>query len=567
MSTAGKRELIAAARRVVFTGLIILGAWLLLLWLRGHIPESVIRTMLDEDQAPPSFYDSSTWNWTRSLWTYEPVSELIGQRLGLTLKLIGLGGLLSLVIASILLLLGLLLSRVTERPGWLAQVRSILRLVLVSGGASIPVFIVGTFFIVFAVAGRNWTLPENLAVAMFWSILFSSLLPAWLLVQAGHGELTNMPENIPFLRMIPRLSTSLIIRLLRLVGVIIVITVSVEQVMAQPGLGRLIVSGLNQRDFQVVFGIAWVYVIIVALTKLAADLIEIASNHFGRQAVSAVPDTEQSVQRKGVPRGWLVFALALVVISIIVAIVGPLLAPYGWNEISIQERLVAPSAEHLVGTDNIGRDVLSRLLYGVRTDVFAGLICAGVLSVVATGWAMLAAYFRRLNNWAGDFLEDLVTLPAQIIVAFPWLVLLLLLMSMVSLGPRFLPVVPLVSSLVLLPRAVSMIQETYRLPPEGRGLFRSTLRAVPVMLIFTVAGGMLYISTASYLGLGVPPPFPELGAMLTGAGMQFLLKAPWMALWPALCLVLLLLAWVMAGEALLERLGFRTKAVWSKIME
>jgi len=69
------------------------------------------------------------------------------------------------------------------------------------------------------------------------------------------------------------------------------------------------------------------------------------------------------------------------------------------------------------------------------------------------------------------------------------------------------------------------------------------------------------------MGLGVPPPYPELGGMLSGAGRQFMMQSPWMALSPVVTLSLLLLIWVMAGEALLERLGFRSKAVWAKTME
>ena len=576
MNPEGKRSLIAAIRRVVFTGLVILGAWFLLLWLRGHIPDSLIQTMNEEMDGPRRpvevfaglSYDSATWDWTRSLWTNEPISKLMQPRLAITLGVIGVTGLLSFLTASILLLLGILISRVTERPGWLARLRSILRLVLISAGSSAPTFIIGTFIIVFVAVRPIANLPTDLTTSILsntWPVaFFGSLLPAWLLVQAGHGELTAMPENTPLLRIMPRLGISLIIRLLRLVGVIIVVNI-----LSDGGLGRVLASSVNQRDFPVVFAIAWVFVIIVALTKLAADLIEIATKRFSMQAVSAEPVTEQPQKRQGIPKGWLVFALSLVVVSIIVAIAGPLLAPYGWNEISIQDRLTAPSTSHLLGTDNVGRDILSRLLYGIRIDVFGlisagGLVYAGILFFVAAGWAMLAEYFRRLISPTSDFLGDLIMLPGDIISSFPWLVLLLLLMSM--LGPGGSQLV-LVSSLVILPRAVNVIREASRSLPGGKGLFQSILLAVPVMLLFTVAGGILYFSTASYLGLGVPPPFPELGGMLSGAGGQFMIQAPWMALWPAIALILLLLIWVMAGEALLERLGFRSKAVWAKIME
>ena len=143
-------------------------------------------------------------------------------------------------------------------------------------------------------------------------------------------------------------------------------------------------------------------------------------------------------------------------------------------------------------------------------------------------------------------------------------VLLLLLMSMV--GPGLLQVV-LMGSLVLLPRAVGMMREAYSSPPEGRNWLYSVLWSVPVMFILTVAGAIFYTSSLSYFGFGIPPPAPELGNMLSGTGRTYMLQAPWMAQWPRLVLVLLCLVWVMAGDAVLERLGFRSKAVWAKVVE
>ncbi len=151
MNPENKRALIAAVRRVVFAGLIILGAWLMLTVIRGSIPSDVIEMMAEQsdlsvEAASEMVYES---DWSVSFWTGKPVSELIGQRLGLTVQLVVLAGLLSLTIAAVLLFLGVLISRVTKQPGWLAQVRSVLRLILVSRGVTNPVFWVATLFIVF----------------------------------------------------------------------------------------------------------------------------------------------------------------------------------------------------------------------------------------------------------------------------------------------------------------------------------------------------------------------------------------------------------------------------------
>jgi len=472
MSPETKRVVIAAGRRLVFSVLVLLGVWLVLIALRAAIPTSVIealtaRTGMSVDTLREMLFYG---DWSTSLMTGEPVYEKIGGAFGITARIVGLGGLLSLAVAAVLLFLGIIISRATVRPGWLARVRQVLRLVVVSGGVGTPVFLVGMSFLFFVIIQLDWKLPEQFGALATWSVIIASLLPVWLLVQTGHGEITNWATkpSASSKTLALHLGVRLVIRLLRLIGVFLIVTVFVEQTMCQSGLGRLAFSAIVQWDFPVSFAIMWVFAIIVVLVKLTADLIEIAYNHFTKQTASQEPVEEQTVPRFTVPRGWLTFSFVLVVISILVAVVGPLLAPYGYNEIILDDRLASASARHLLGADNLGRDVLSRLLYGVRTDVFAGLTCAGILAVLATGWATLAAYLRKANTWLGDTLEDLVMLPVEIIRAFPWIVMLMLLISMIMRDYSYLNLL-LICSLVLLPRAVGMIQEAYRSPPEGKG--------------------------------------------------------------------------------------------------
>jgi len=554
MSPEGKRALIAVGRRVAFAGLILLGAWLVLAVSRAAIPGSVI------DLLVAKLMNAGKWpvdltNWSNSWWAGQPVGELIGEPLGHTAQLVVLGGLLGLAIAAVLLFLGVLISRVTDRPTWLARVRGVLRLVLVSSGVTTSIFWGATLFIVYRAIGAPT--PSG------WEVYYVSLLPAWLLVQAGHGELGKLSGSYGLLAR--HLAVRLVTRLLKLVGAIIAISVLVEVIFNSQGLGRLLLNAVNQGDFPVAFGIAWVFVLIVVLVKLVADLIEIAYSHFSSQSESTEDTEEKVAPRLRIPMGWLVFSLALVLVSIVVAVVGPAFAPYGMNEISLADRLAPPSAEHVLGTDNLGRDIFSRLLYGIRIDILVGFMSAGILVVIATCWATLAAYLRKANNWLGDTLEDVVMLPRDVVCAFPWLVLLMLLMSIV--GPGLLQVALVGGLVVLLPRAVGMMREAYSSPPQGRGWLYSVLWSIPVMFILAVAGSILYTSSLSYLGFGIPPPTPELGGMLSGTGRQYMLMAPWMVLWPGLVLALLSFVWVMAGDALLERLGFRTKAVWAKAVE
>jgi peptide/nickel transport system permease protein len=214
------------------------------------------------------------------------------------------------------------------------------------------------------------------------------------------------------------------------------------------------------------------------------------------------------------------------------------------------------------------------LVYGVRVDLLVAILAVVIMGVVAVGWAMLAASARKRDDWRGDMLEDLVMLPRDILCAFPWLVLILLLTAfggIATSGPysAFLFSLPamLVISLALLPRAAGIMQEASQSRLPGNGWLKPLALSIPIMLVFAVAGGALYLATISYLGFGVPPPAPELGSMLSGPSRRYLLQAPWMGLWPAAALLLLLSSWVMTGQVLLERLGFVSRSVWSKIWE
>jgi ABC-type dipeptide/oligopeptide/nickel transport system permease subunit len=193
-----------------------------------------------------------------------------------------------------------------------------------------------------------------------------------------------------------------------------------------------------------------------------------------------------------------------------------------------------------------------------------GLGVAAAVSILAAGWAMLAAQCRKLDNWRGDTLGDIIMLPGDIICAFPWLVLLLLLMDMsTSFSPRL---IAFAAGLLLLPRTAGMILEIRRSAPEGIIGRQNMLRAIPVVFIFVTAGVVLYVSALGWLGFGAPPGTIELGN-LAAAGNAYLQTEPWLAIAPSIVLIGILWLWVMTGEALLERLGFRSGSLWSKTME
>ena len=587
MSTERKRAIIAIGRRIALTGLIILTAWLMLIGIRNAIPGDVIDMMMAQnDQAIPR--DPSAWDWSISLWTGELVSDSIAERITAMVGLVVFSGLLSLCLAAVLLTVGTLIGRITNTPAWLFRIRQILRLIFISSGVSAPIFMLGTLFIVFPIIWSRWEFPVEGSWYFWWQIFFVSLLPAWLLVQVGHGELMVWSEELDHdkWQLVRHVGVRLIIRLLKIIGAIIVITIPIEMAFASRGMGRLVFEAAVTRDYPLLFGVVWFFVLVVAIVKLIADIIETAYNHFGHYTVLTESEQREETSNVRIHKGWVVFCLVLVFITILFAAVAPHFAPYGYNEIILADRMSPPSSEHIFGADNLGRDIFSRIIYGTRIDLLAPtlalipgmainwgfggvvpwavLVGVFIMLIFPFGWSLLAAYLKNMNNWLGDTLEDVLMLPRDIICAFPWFVLGLLLMSI--LGPGLLQV-SLVIGILLVPRILAMMRETYRSPPEGKSWLYGVLWSIPIVIIFFIAGGILYTSSFSYIGFGIPPPIPELGSMLSGTGRQYMLEAPWMARMPSIFLIILMFIWVMAGDAILEKLGFRSKAVWVQAVE
>ena len=563
MDSDTKRTLISLGRRIIFSGLIFLGAWAFLIGLRA--PAEVALT--SEGGLDPAILEQISnieRDWTTSWTSGQSTLEVIAPRVWITVKHVLFGGLLSLGLAAFLLFLGSMIARLTNGNSFLCRFTQILRMILVSSGVALPTFFVALLYIFVALHWGDWDIGETTGKLTWISVLLVALLPTWLLVQVGHGELQNRQEKSSRSdRLVLGIFVKMITTLLKLVGALFITTMLIEVVLAIPGLGRLIISSLYSRDFPILFGAIWVFVPFVILTKLVADLVSITYQHFAKKWNSTFSTNDEKPADNRVPKAWMIICLVLVAISLIVAIFASVLAPFDSNQMSLGDRLAAPGNGYIMGTDQLGRDVFSRLLYGIRIDIFAGFMIAGVLIIISWGWGVAGAALKRLDNWVGDTLEDLIMLPVDIVCAFPWLFLLLLLMGIAWSG--LTSVIIMSGLVVLLPRIILMVREAYSSPPPQYSWIISLLWTIPVVLLMAVAGGILYTSTLGFLGAGVAPPTPELGTEITN-GFQYLLAAPWLV-WPGIALWILLTFWIMAGESLLERLGFRSKSHWMKVYE
>jgi peptide/nickel transport system permease protein len=250
---------------------------------------------------------------------------------------------------------------------------------------------------------------------------------------------------------------------------------------------------------------------------------------------------------------------AIIVLGLfLVGIFANFLAPYGYNETNLSERLAPPSATHLLGTDNMGRDMLSRIIYGARISMIVGLAGAGLSAIVGFLVGGVSGYF------GGKF--DLIFQRfVDAIMCFPSLILYLAIMAII--GQGLVPVILVLgittgfmASRTIRSAVIGVKENLYIQAAEATGTKTSSIllrhilpNIMPVIIVgFTLTVGSMILSEAmlSFLGYGIPPPTPTWGSMLQGSARRFMLQAPWMALWPGVALALAVYGVNMFGDAL-----------------
>ena len=243
------------------------------------------------------------------------------------------------------------------------------------------------------------------------------------------------------------------------------------------------------------------------------------------------------------------------------------LAPHGMNEISPLNRMKPPSLEFPFGTDNLGRDMLSRILYGARLSVIIGFCAAGLATIISVVIGVTSGYFGgRFDLLAQRLVDAWMT--------FPDLVILIAVVSVVGPGmPQVIVILGLLygiaGSRIIRGAAVTVRENLYIDAAQSLGagtrriLWHHILPNVlpPVIVLFTTRVGVVILAEAglSFLGLGVPPPAPTWGGMLSGSGRAYMYQGPWLALAPGLCLTIVVYAINMFGDALRDLLDPRMR--------
>ncbi|MSQ14372.1 MAG: ABC transporter permease [Dehalococcoidia bacterium] len=265
------------------------------------------------------------------------------------------------------------------------------------------------------------------------------------------------------------------------------------------------------------------------------------------------------------PLGFISFLIILGVVFC--ALFADIVAPYDPDLTDRTATLVAPNVAHPLGTDPLGRDVLSRIIYGARISLFIGILATGTNVILGATIGMIAGYY-------GGRLGMIIMRCMDVVMAIPLIILAIVMVGI--LGPSTKNVI--LAIIVVGTPSVARVTEGIVLSvsknvyvdggkaigaTDFRILFRYILPNIlhVTMVQFSIGMGfnILTESSLSFLGLGSPPPTPTWGQMLSGSGRRYFALAPWLAIWPGLAITLVVYSYNMLGDALRDLLDPRMR--------
>ena len=257
----------------------------------------------------------------------------------------------------------------------------------------------------------------------------------------------------------------------------------------------------------------------------------------------------------------------IVIFMVLVGLSADLISPYPMDQMNLRKILQGPSLSHPFGTDEIGRDLLSRMIFGARISLMVGIIGSVYATIVSTAIGIFSGYFGgRFDMIVQRFVDSWMS--------FPDLFLALAMLAVLGPGiPQVIIVIGLLyaisGSRIIRGAVISTKENVYVQAAEAIGspttriMIRHILPNVmaPVIILLTtrMASMILVEATLSFLGYGIPPPQSSWGGLLSGAGRQYMLQNPWMALWPGLALSVVVYGINMLGDGIRDILDPRLR--------
>ena len=271
------------------------------------------------------------------------------------------------------------------------------------------------------------------------------------------------------------------------------------------------------------------------------------------------PIDERSIWRRMPKKVWV--GGAIVLVYVLTALLAPVLAPYDPLAIEPANRLVSPSADHLLGTDELGRDVFSRMIYAFRVDLPIGFLGALFPAVLGTVLGALAGFF-------GKWVDTVVMRTADVVQAFPAYILVIVLVFALGQGASSILIAFTVLAWVVYARIIrgevlrvrdldyvhaARVAGLGRMRILAAHVFPNAINQTVIYLPSDIVFATLALAAFSFLGLGIPPPTPEWGAMIAD-GQQYIRTNWWLATVPGLLIVGIGLGLSLIGEGLEEGL-------------
>lgn len=257
----------------------------------------------------------------------------------------------------------------------------------------------------------------------------------------------------------------------------------------------------------------------------------------------------------------------ITLILLLVGILADVLAPYGVNETHIDDYLAKPSSTYILGADNIGRDILSRVIYGARISVIIGLSASSIATVLSLIIGMVSGYL-------GGKFDLLVQRVVDATMSIPQIILMMILISVIGPGIWQVTVVlglmwGIIGSRIIRSAVIGVKEKMYVGAAQSIGcstpkiILRHILPNImaPTIVLFTtrVPNVILVEASLSFLGFGIPPPAPSWGGMLGNVGRDYMLQAPWIVIWPGLALALVVYGINIFGDAVRDLVDPRLK--------